>query len=276
MDYKVVESEPAANKFVVKIAIDKLWVDEINRAKESQVKNLKVPGFRKGKVPLEMAEKYLNMPKLFENAIQKCLRRIMPQVLQDSCLQGKDLLTGIFPTIDVDSLNADSVVLKLTFLKNPQLTLPDYKKIPLTASTSQTVTDEEVKQEIKRLLDEQAEMVVKDTDKASMGDVAIIDYIGKINGQIDERACARNFELKLGSDQFIPGFESGIVGMKVGTSKVLDLRFPPDYALNLANQPVEFTVTLNELKEIKYPQLDSETVSSLTRGAVTDPSGLDK
>lgn len=152
------------------------------------------------------------------------------------------------------------------FKASDYVELCDYKGLTADVEKAE-VTDEEMQQYIDYLLAYYTEEVeITDRDVAKEGDIANIDYVGTLNGVAFEGGTAEGYNLRLGSGQFIDGFEAGVVGMKVGDTKELELTFPETYGNEeLAGKDVIFTVTLNQLKEEKTPELNDEFVQGMSQ-----------
>jgi trigger factor len=140
---------------------------------------------------------------------------------------------------------------------------------------SDKVTDKDVLAEIDRLREQNAELQLIEKRALKNGDTAIFDFEGKLEGQPFDGGTAKNYELKIGSKQFIPGFEDQMIGLKSGQTKDLNVTFPKDYqAADLAGKDVVFTVTLHEIKEFVLPALDDVWVKSLKKEAIETVDAL--
>lgn len=150
--------------------------------------------------------------------------------------------------------------------------LPDYSEIPVeVADPREDVTDEAVETQIEtNLTNAQSLTEVTDRDVAESGDVANIDYVGKLDGEAFDGGTASGYDLELGSGTFIDGFEDGVIGMKVGETKTLTLTFPEDYGnSDLAGKETTFDVTLNSIQAVQTPELTDEWVAGLGLDDVT-------
>lgn len=155
-------------------------------------------------------------------------------------------------------------------ISNEYVTISQYKKLEVPKVEFVEVTDEMLEEELKMLLETAAEYIEVTDRAAQLGDLANINYVGRLNGEAFEGGTADGYELELGSGTFIDGFEDGIVGKEIGDVFDLELTFPEDYgSADLAGQKVVFEVTLNALTEVKIPELTDEWVQSYSETAKT-------
>jgi trigger factor len=216
-------------------------------------KTVKVPGFRAGKVPASVAAKHVDPGTLQEQTLDNALSRAVAEAFLKELLQPLDR-----PAVEVKKF-VPGELLEFTAEVDivPKITLGDYKK--LTSRPEKTsVTAKEVDEIIDRMRANFAEKTeVKRAAKD--GDEVVIDFVGKKDDVAFDGGTAKDYTLVLGSNQFIPGFEEGIVGHKVSETFDLDLAFPKDYhAKDLAGTKVTFTVTLNKIQESKLPEVNDE------------------
>ncbi|QHU90383.1 trigger factor [Candidatus Saccharibacteria bacterium oral taxon 488] len=234
-----------------------LGADELNAAEQvaltKMARDLKVPGFRKGKVPVSVAAKHVNPMALQEQVLDNALSKAVAEAFMNEKLQALERpsveVKKFVPNQEVEFTAEATVV--------PPVKLGDYKKLKAKAQTVK-VEAKDVDEIIERMQQnfvDKAEV----TRAAQEGDEAIIDFVGKKDGVAFDGGSAKDFALKLGGGQFIPGFEEGVVGHKAGETFDLDLEFPKDYhAENLAGAKVVFSVTLHKVNELKLPELNDE------------------
>lgn len=221
-------------------------------AKLSQ--NLKVQGFRPGKVPANVAEKNLDQTVLESQVVEDAVNRHVIDILTDEEIRALDR-----PQVDVTSfVPKQSLEFKATVEILPEIKLGDYKKLD-AKKDEVTVKDSEIDDVIERMRNGFAEKEAVERE-AKDGDEATLDFEGKDrDGKPVQGATGRDYPLILGTKTFIPGFEEGIVGKKPGETFELPLTFPKDYhAEELKGAKVTFTVTLKELKEVKLPEVDDD------------------
>lgn len=216
-------------------------------------KSAKVPGFRKGKVPASVAAKHLDPQAVQEQLLEDAVSKAVAEAFLAEKIQALDR-----PMVDVKKY-VPGELLEFTAEVDvlPAVTLGDYKKLSAKAEKV-TVTAEEVNDTIERMRAGFAEKK-EVTRAAKEGDETVIDFIGKKDGVAFDGGAGSDYTLKLGSNQFIPGFEEGIVGHKAGEEFDLNLVFPKDYhAKDLAGQKVVFTTTLKKVVEPVLPKLDDD------------------
>lgn len=214
-------------------------------------KNIKAPGFRKGKVPASVAIKHVDPEMLAQQTLEDALSKAVAEAFLAEKLQALDR-----PAVDIKKyvpkqeveFTAEAEIL-------PEIKLGDYKKLKVTAEKV-TVADKEITEIIDRMREGFAEK--KEVKRApELGDEVKIDFVGKKDDVPFDGGTAKDYSLKLGSNTFIPGFEEGIVGRKIGETFDLDLEFPKEYRVgDLAGARVVFTVTLNSVQESVLPEVD--------------------
>ena len=248
-----------------------LGADELNAAEQvaliKMARDLKVPGFRKGKVPVSVAAKHVNPMALQEQVLDNALSKAVAEAFMNEKLQALERpsveVKKFVPNQEVEFTAEATVV--------PPVKLGDYKKLKAKPQAVK-VEAKDVDEIIERM---QQNFVDKTEVKraAREGDEAIIDFVGKKDGVAFDGGSAKDFALKLGGGQFIPGFEEGVVGHKAGETFDLDLEFPKDYhAENLAGAKVMFSVTLHKVNELKLPELNDEFAAKC--GPFTDVKEL--
>ena len=245
--------EKKGNQATVVVEIDhELMESGVNKAYMKARKNIMVPGFRKGKAPRKMIEALYGAHVFYEDGLEEIFGEVYDFAIakQDFKAIGRPSLT------DMQIADDNTVTLTLTTDVYPEVTLGQYKGVEVEKGEA-TVTDAQIQAE----LDSMAQNVAstENVDRAAeMGDTANIDFEGFDNGVPFEGGKGENFDLKLGSGSFVPGFEEQIVGMNVGEEKDIDITFPEDYHKDLAGKAVVFHVKLNKLTVTIVPQQDDE------------------
>ena len=233
------------------------WKKALDRAFAEKQKTIKVDGFRKGKVPREIFEKKFGKEALFIDAADIVLQEAYIKVMEES-----KLIPVAQPEVNLKSLDETGVEFTFKIVTKPEVKVNKYKGLNVKPETVE-VTDEEVNHELGHLLERYTELVTKD-GKVENGDVAIIDFEGFKDGVAFAGGKGENYNLEIGSNTFIPGFEEQIIGMEVGEERDLDLSFPEDYgAKDLAGAKVVFKVKVNEIKEKHTRELDEEFFEDL-------------
>ena len=220
-----------------------------------------IKGFRKGKAPKAMYLKHYGVESLFADAIDF----VANKYLKKDIYGNKDFQIISQPELDLDysKVKEDKGFdFSLSFDVYPEVTLGEYKGIEVK-ETKVRVTKEEVEQELDKVLG--SKLVLEDKDgKAEMGDTTVIDFKGFKDGEAFPGGEATDYELKLGSNSFIPGFEDGVVGMSLGEEKDINVKFPDNYfEESLKGAPVTFKVTLKGLKQAKRPEINEELLKEI-------------
>lgn len=248
-----------------------LGSDELNAAEQvaltKMVRDLKVPGFRKGKVPVSVAAKHVNPMALQEQVLDNALSKAVAEAFMNEKLQALERpsveVKKFVPNQEVEFTAEATVV--------PPVKLGDYKKLKAKAQAVKVEA-----KDVDEIIERMRQNFVDKTEverAAREGDEVIIDFVGKKDGVAFDGGSAKDFALKLGGGQFIPGFEEGVVGHKAGETFDLELEFPKDYhAENLAGAKVVFSVTLHKVNELRLPELNDEFAAKC--GPFTDVKEL--
>jgi len=235
----------------------KEWETILDKAFKKKNKEVKVDGFRKGCAPKDVYIKKFGIESLYMDAVDGAVDAAYKKVLADS-----KLVPIIEPKLDVKSINEKEVEFVFTIVTKPEVTLGEYKNLGIKKDTAK-VTKKEIEEEIEHLRSQFAEIVLKENGKVEVGDTAVIDFKGIVDGKELEGGSGENFPLEIGGHQFIPGFENGLVGVSAGEEKVLNLKFPEDYVSDLAGKEVEFTVKVNEIKTRELPEINEDFFKDL-------------
>ena len=253
MNVKSIEKK--GNEATVVVEIDKELMEKgVNAAYLKARKQIQIPGFRKGKAPRKMIEAMYGAHVFYEDGLEE----IFPEVYEEAIAKQDFKAIGRPSLTDMQIAEDNTVTLTLTTETYPEVTLGQYKGLELEKSEA-TVTDEQVQAELDRMAQNVASTENVDDRAAQLGDTANIDFEGFADGVAFDGGKGEGFDLKLGSGQFIPGFEEQVVGMNVGEEKDLDVTFPADYhAADLAGKAVVFHVKLNKLSVTVAPTQDDE------------------
>ena len=251
MNVKSIERN--GNQATVVVEIDKeLMENGVNKAYLKARKNIMIPGFRKGKAPRKMIEAMYGAHVFFEDGLEE----IFPEVY-DEALVKQDVKAVGRPSLTDMQISEDNIVtITLTTEVYPEVTLGDYKGLEVEKAEAE-VTDAQVQAELDRMAQNVASTETVDR-AAEMGDTANIDFEGFDNGVPFDGGKGDNFDLKLGSGSFVPGFEEQVVGMCAGEEKDIDITFPEDYHKELAGKPVVFHVKVNKVTATNVPAQDDE------------------
>jgi trigger factor len=243
------------NEGVLTVEVDAEKVNEgLDAAFKKVVKNIAIPGFRKGKVPRVIFEKRFGVEALYQDALDILLPEAYAKAVEEAGIEPVDV-----PKIDIEQMEkGKSLIFTAKVTVKPEVKLGQYKGLEVEKMDA-TVTDEDVENELKRLQENYAELVVKEDGKVENGDTAVIDFEGFVDGEPFEGGKAENYSLEIGSGTFIPGFEDQLIGMQAGEEKEIEVTFPEEYhAKELAGKPATFKVKVHEIKEKRLPALDDE------------------
>ena len=246
-------NERNGNQTTVVVEIDKeLMESGVQKAYLKARKNIMIPGFRKGKAPRKMIESLYGAHVFYEDGLEE----IFPEVYEYAVVKQEVKAVGRPSLTDMDIAEDGTVTITLTTEVYPEVTLGDYKGLEVEKAEA-TVTDEQVQAELDRMAQNVASTETVER-AAEMGDTANIDFEGFDNGVAFDGGKGENFDLKLGSGSFVPGFEEQVVGMTAGEEKDIDITFPEDYHADLAGKAVVFHVKLNKVTVTNLPAQDDE------------------
>ena len=244
----------------------------LDHAFEHAAQTVEVKGFRKGKVPRNIFENKFGVESLYEDALNHVISHLYQQIFEE-----KSVTVVGEPQIDLDIKNVkrgEAFSVSIIVPIKPEVTLGDYKGAEV-AKKNLVASDEEIDAEIKKLLAHNSSLEAKESDVLENGDTAIFDFEGFVDGVPFDGGKAENYELVIGSGQFIPGFEDGMLGLRIGESRDVNVTFPEQYqAEALAGKPAVFKVKLHELKVAKLEVLNDEFVVGLKRDGVETVEAL--
>lgn len=229
-------------------------------------KEVQVPGFRKGKIPRQMFEQRFGVESLYQDALDMVLPHAYGHAVEETGISPVDQ-----PEVEVEEIEkGKDLVLKMTVTVEPEVKLGEYKGLEAEKVEAE-VTDAEVDEQIEAMLEQYADLVVKEEGEVAEGDIVNLDFEGFLNDEPFEGGKAEGHELEIGSGQFIPGFEEQLVGLKSGDEKDLDITFPEEYhAEELAGKPVVFKVKINEIKQKETPEFNDAFVKEELEGFDAD------
>ena len=225
----------------------------INSAYLKNKKNIYIPGFRKGKAPRTIIEGMYGAEVFYQDAMDE----LAPAAFDLGVKEGELNVVGAPAISDVKVTDEKGVDYTFTAELYPVVTLGQYKGLEAERPVRE-ITDEDVASELESARKRNARKVSADDRPAQMGDIANIDFDGYLNGERFDGGKSEGYDLELGSNSFVPGFEEQIVGMTVGEKKDIDITFPEEYTPELAGKAVVFKVKLNSLSFNELPALDDE------------------
>ena len=243
------------NQGVLTVEVEATEVDTaLDQAFKKVVKQVNVPGFRKGKMPRRLFEQRFGVESLYQDALDILLPKAYGDAVQEAGIEPVDR-----PEVDIEKMEQGSnLVFTAKVIVKPEVKLGDYKGLEVE-KTETEVTDEDVQNELTSLQEQQAELVVKEEGTVENGDTVNIDFEGFVDGEAFEGGKAENYSLEIGSGSFIPGFEEQLVGEKAGAEIEVNVNFPEEYhAEELAGKPAVFKVNIHDIKAKQLPELNDE------------------
>lgn len=248
------------NTYELEVSVDaETFAKACNKAYKKQVKNINVPGFRKGKAPKAMIEKRYGESVFYEDAIEDCYPKALDAAIKEADLN----IIAIDKIEDVD-VSKDGFTFKATVITYPEIDINNYKGISVQKMSTR-VTKKLIDEEIEAVRDRNSRMVTIEDGAVEDGDMVVIDFEGLKDGVAFEGGKAENYNLKIGSGNFIPGFEEQIIGHKTGEEFTITVKFPEDYqAEELKGADAEFKINLHEIKRKELPELDDEFVKDVS------------
>ena len=240
------------------IKLDSAWKEALDKAFKKKVKEVKVDGFRKGACPKDLYIKKFGIESLYMDAVDLAINDAYRKLLDEN----KDLVPALEPKVDVTGISDSNIIYKFTVITRPEIKLGEYKNLGIKFEKAK-VTAKEIDEEIKKMQDQMADLVVKENGTVENGNTAVIDFKGYVDGELLDGGTGENFPLEIGSNSFIPGFEEGLVGHSAGEEVTLNLKFPENYVENLKNKDVKFEVKINEIKARVLPEINEDFFKDL-------------
>lgn len=242
------------NQYELEVAVDEeTFKAAVDKAFKKNVKRMSVPGFRKGHAPRGIIEKMYGEGVFYEDAMND----VYPVAYQEAVKEA-----GITPVdqaeVEIENVDKTGFTFKAKVTVKPEVEVKDYKGIKVEKNVY-TVTDEEVEDEVKRMLERNARVITVEGRAAADGDIVTLDFDGYVDDKAFEGGKAENFDLTLGSHQFIDGFEEQVVGHNVGDEFDIEVKFPEEYhAEELKGKPAVFKIKIHEIKAKELPEADDE------------------
>ena len=253
MEAKMEKIDVNIVKFEVKVEAEKFDA-ALTRAYKKNVKNFNVPGFRKGKVPMNVVKKYYGIEVLLEDAVNFAIEGSYSEVLKENNIVPVD-----YPKIDVVEVGeGKDFVYTAEVTVYPEVELGDYKGLSIEKKTYE-VTEEEVSKKLKEMQEKNARVETKEEGTVENGNIAVIDFKGYVDGEAFQGGEGKDYSLEIGSKTFIDTFEEQLVGAKVNDTVEVNVTFPENYGKEELNgKPAKFEVTIKEIKVKELPELDDE------------------
>ena len=247
------------------------WEKALDKAFKKQNAKAKIAGFRPGKAPKDVYLKHYGIESLFMDASNYCALDAYNKMIEEN----KNLEIAAQPVLDIRSIDEKYIEYVFTITLKPEVKLGKYKGLDVKKEKV-SVSKKEIDEAIDHMREHYKENVIKE-GKVEKGDVAVIDFEGFKDGVAFEGGKGENYSLEIGSNTFIPGFEDQLIGMKAGDEKDINVTFPEDYhSEDLKGAPVVFKVKVNEVKEIKVPEIDKEFFEDLGMDGIDSKEALEK
>ena len=254
MECKVEKTENA-NEVKLNVTIEAEKFDEaIKKVYFKSAKYFNIPGFRKGKAPMNIVEKYYGKEIFYEDAFNEVVPEELEKVVEENKLEVVSR-----PDIEVKQIGqGQDLIFTAVFQTKPEAELGKYKGVEIK-KIEYKVTDEDVEHELAHMQEHNSRLISVEDRPVEKGDIANINFEGFVDGVAFEGGKAENHELEIGSNTFIPGFEDQIIGMKIDEEKDIKVKFPDEYfSKDLAGKDATFKVKVNEIKKKELPKLDDE------------------
>ncbi len=250
-----VEKTKNANEVKLEITVDsEKFNDAIKKVYFKSAKYFNIPGFRKGKAPMNIVEKYYGKEIFYEDAFNEVAGEALDEAVKENNLQVVSR-----PDIDVTQIEkGKDLIFTAVMQTKPEAELGKYKGVEIK-KIEYKVTDDDINHELSHMQEHNARIVTVEDRPVEKGDITVIDFEGFADGKAFDGGKAEGHELEIGSNTFIPGFEDQIIGMKIDEEKDINVKFPEEYfSKDLAGKDATFKVKLHEIKKKELPKLDDE------------------
>ena len=245
----------------LEIEVDAAKFEEgMQKAYIKNAKRFNIPGFRKGKAPRKIIERYYGDVVFYEDAINI----VCPEAYDEAVKETKIEPIGQ-PELDIKQIgNGENLIFTAKVTVKPEVVLGEYKGIEVD-KIEYNVTEQDVADELKKMQEKNSRLVTIEDRPVQNGDQTVIDFEGFVDGEPFEGGKGENYNLEIGSGQFIPGFEEQLIGKSIGEEVEVNVSFPEEYhAENLAGKPALFKVKVNQIKFKELPELDDEFVKDVS------------
>lgn len=236
----------------------------ILKAYNKQKKNISIPGFRKGKVPMHMVERFYGKGVFYEDALDILYPDVVSDAIKES---GIEAVSSPYD-VDVKEIGEDGVEMTMKITVKPEIEVGEYKGLKAEKDDS-AATAADVKKELEALQERNARIITVEDRAVESGDITVIDFEGFVDGVAFDGGKGEDFDLTIGSGQFIPGFEDQIIGHNAGEEFDVKVTFPTEYDPKLAGKDATFKVTVKEIKSKELPELDDEFAKDVSDEADT-------
>ena len=254
MNCKLEKTENANEvKFEITVEAAK-FEDAMKKVYFKSAKYFNIPGFRKGKAPMQIVEKYYGPEIFYEDAFNEVAQEALEEAVEENKL---DVVSR--PEVDVKQMEkGKDLIFTVVMQTKPEAEVSKYKGIEIK-KVEYNVTDEDIEHELHHMQEHNSRLISVEDRAVESGDTTTIDFEGSVDGVPFEGGKAENYDLEIGSNTFILGFEDQIIGMKIDEEKDVKVKFPEEYfSKELAGKDAVFKVKLHEIKKKELPELDDE------------------
>ena len=252
-----VKVENTENKNEVKLTFNieaEKFEEAMKKVYTKTAKYFNIPGFRKGKAPMQLVERQYGSAIFYEDAFNELVPDIYDEAIKENKIEAVSR-----PNIDIVQMEkGKELIFTATVETKPEVELGKYKGIEIK-KIEYTTSDKDIEHELGHMAERNSRLVSVEDRPVEKGDIATIDFVGSIDGVEFEGGKAENHDLEIGSNTFIPGFEDQVIGMKIDEEKDINVKFPEDYfSKDLAGKDAVFKVKLHEIKKKELPKMDDE------------------
>ena len=250
-----VEKTKNVNEVKLEITVEATKFDEaIKKVYFKSAKYFNIPGFRKGKAPMQIVEKYYGKEIFYEDAFNEVAQDALEEAIKENKLEVVSR-----PDIEVTQIEKGKDLIFTAIMQTkPEAELGKYKGIEIK-KIEYNVSDEDIEHELGHMQEHNSRLISIEDRPVESGDIATIDFEGFVDGKAFEGGKAEKHDLEIGSNTFIPGFEDQVIGMKIDEEKDIKVKFPEEYfSKELAGKDATFKVKVHEIKKKELPQLDDE------------------
>ena len=250
-----VEKTKNANEVKLEITVDAARFDEaIKKVYFKSAKYFNIPGFRKGKAPMQIVEKYYGKEIFYEDAFNEVAEEALEEAIKENKIEVVSR-----PDIEVTQIEkGKDLIFTAVMQTKPEAELGKYKGIEIK-KIEYNVSDEDIAHELGHMQEHNSRLVSIEDRPVESGDIATIDFEGFVDGKAFEGGKAEGHDLEIGSNTFIPGFEDQVIGMKIDEERDINVKFPEEYfSKDLAGKDATFKVKVHAIKKKELPELDDE------------------
>ena len=264
-----VKVENTENKNEVKLTFNieaEKFEEAIKKVYAKTAKYFNIPGFRKGKAPMQLVERQYGSAIFYEDAFNELVPDIYDEAIKENKVEAVSK-----PNIDIVQMEkGKELIFTATVETKPEVELGKYKGIEIK-KIEYTTSDKDIEHELGHLAERNARLVTVEDRPVEKGDIATIDFVGSVDGVEFEGGKAENHELEIGSNTFIPGFEDQVIGIKIGEEKDIKVKFPDDYfSKDLAGKDAVFKVKVNAIQKKELPKIDDDFAKDVSEFETLD------